>query len=160
MYYNNPVECCEKSETHSVMSNSLPPHGLYSPRNSPGQNTGVGSLSLLQGIFPTQGSNPGLLHCRQIHYQLSHNGSPRILEWVVYPFSSRSSWPKDWTGVSCITSRFFTSLAIREAQRTTTRSKNMDESCIHNIKWKKPNTRLYIDSISKAQSQENQFLVS
>ena len=160
MCYNNPVECCEKSESHSVMSNSLPPHGLYSPRNSPGQNTGVGSLSLLQGIFPTQGSNQGLLLCRQIHYQLSHSGSPRILEWVASPFSSRSSWPRDWTGVSCIAGRFFTNLAIREAQRTTTLSKNMDESCIHNIKWKKPNTRLHIDSISKAQSQENQSLVS
>ena len=54
---------------------------LYSPWNSPGQNTGVGRLSLLQGIFPTQGSNPGLLHCRQILYQLSDQGSPRILEW-------------------------------------------------------------------------------
>ena len=43
---------------------------------SPGQNTGVGSLSLLQGIFPTQGSNPGLPHCRRILYQLSHQGSP------------------------------------------------------------------------------------
>ena len=40
----------------------------YSPWNSPGQNTGVGSLSLSQGIFPTQGSNPGLLHCRRILY--------------------------------------------------------------------------------------------
>ena len=56
------------------------PHGLYSPWNSPGQNTGVDSLSLLQGIFPTQGSNPGLLHCRQIFYQLSHKGSPCGLE--------------------------------------------------------------------------------
>ena len=53
------------------MSNSLQPHGLYSPWNSLGQNTGVGSLSLLQGIFPTQGSNPGLPHCRQILYQLT-----------------------------------------------------------------------------------------
>ena len=59
-----------------------------SPCNSLGQNTGVGSLSLLQGIFPTQGLNPGLLHCRQILYQLSHKGSPRILEGVAYPFSS------------------------------------------------------------------------
>ena len=64
------------SESCSVMSNSLWPHGLYSPWNSPGQNTGVGSLSLLQGIFSTQGSNPGLLHSRQILYQLSHKGSP------------------------------------------------------------------------------------
>ena len=50
-------------------------HGLYSPWNSPGHNTGVGSLSLLQGIFPTQGSNPGLLHCGRILSQLSHKGS-------------------------------------------------------------------------------------
>ena len=48
-----------------------------SPWNSPGQNTGLGSCSLLQGIFPTQGSNPGLPHCRQILYQLKHQGSPR-----------------------------------------------------------------------------------
>ena len=55
---------------------TLQPHGLYSPWNSPGQNTGAGSLSLLQGIFPIQGSNPGLPHCRRILYQLSHKGSP------------------------------------------------------------------------------------
>ena len=71
-----------ESESCSVMSDSLRPHGLYSPWNSPGQNTGVGSLSLLQGIIPTQGSNPGLLHCGRLLYQLSHKGSPRILEWV------------------------------------------------------------------------------
>ena len=52
------------------------PRTIYSPWNSPGQNTGVGSRSLLQGIFPTQGSNPGFPHCRQILYQLSHQGSP------------------------------------------------------------------------------------
>ena len=69
------------------MSDSLRPHGLYSPRNSPGQNTGVDCHALLQGIFLTQGLNPGLPHCRQILYQLSHQGSPRILEWVAYPFS-------------------------------------------------------------------------
>ena len=68
-----------ESESRSVMSDSLQPHGLHSPRNSLGQNTGVGSLSLLQGIFPTQGSNPGLPHCRQILYQLSHQGIPRIV---------------------------------------------------------------------------------
>ena len=64
------------SVSHLVVSDSLQPHGLYSPWNSPDQNTGVGSLSLLQGIFPTQGTNPGLLLCRQILYQLSHKGSP------------------------------------------------------------------------------------
>ena len=64
-------------ESHSFVSHSLRPHRLYSPWNSPGQNTGVGSFSLLQGIFPTQGLNPGLLHCRQILYQLSY---PKQLE--------------------------------------------------------------------------------
>jgi len=62
-----------------------------SPWNSPGQNTGVGNLSLQ--IFPFQGSNPGLPHCRQILYQLSHQGSPRILEWIPYSFFSGSSQP-------------------------------------------------------------------
>ena len=65
----------KESESCSVVSDSLQPHGLYSPWNSPGQNTGVGSFSLLQGIFPTQGSNPGLLGCRWILYQLSYQGS-------------------------------------------------------------------------------------
>ena len=65
-----------QNESLSVVSNSLWPQGQYSPWNSPGQNTGVGSLSLLQGMFPTQGLNPGLPHCRQILYQLSYQGSP------------------------------------------------------------------------------------
>ena len=68
---------CPESESHSVVSNSLQPHELFSSWNSPGQNTGVEYFSLFQGIFPTQGSNPGFLHCRQILYQLSHQGSPR-----------------------------------------------------------------------------------
>ena len=65
-----------KSESRSVVSDSLGPHGLYSPWNSPGQNTVVGSLSFLQGIFPSQGSNSGLPHCRRILYHLSPKGSP------------------------------------------------------------------------------------
>ena len=66
-----------------------------SPAESQGKpkNPGVGSLSLLQWIFLTQESNQGLLHCRRILYQLSHKGSPRILEWVAYPFSSGYSQP-------------------------------------------------------------------
>ena len=79
----------EWSESHLVVSDSLWPHGLYSPWNSPGQNTGVGSLSLLQGIFPAEGWNPVPLHCRWALYQLSHKGShkgkhiPRIkLGWL------------------------------------------------------------------------------
>ena len=65
------------NESCSVVSDSLRPHGLPSPWNSPGQDTGVGSLSLLQGIFPTQESNQGLLHCRRILYQLSYQDSPK-----------------------------------------------------------------------------------
>ena len=95
-----------------VTSDSLRTHGLYSPWNSPGQNTGVGSLSLIQGIFPTQGSNPGLLHCRQIDSlpaepqekpKSTGVGSPSLLQqifltqelnqgllhyrWILYPLS-------------------------------------------------------------------------
>ena len=101
-----------ETESRSIVSDSLWPHGLYSPWNSPGQNTGVGSLSFLQGIFAIQGSDPGLPHCR---WQLSHKGSPRILEWVAYPFSSKSSQPTNQTGVSFFAGRFFTNWAIREA---------------------------------------------
>ena len=101
------------SESCSGVSDSLRPHRLYSPRNSPGQNTGVGSLSLLQGTVPTQGSNLDLPHHRQILYQLSHKGSPRILELIAYPFSSRSSRPRNGTWVSCIAGRFFTSWTTR-----------------------------------------------
>ena len=68
---------CE-SESRSVVSNSLRPPWTHSPWNSLGQSTGVGSLSLLQGIFPTKGLNPSLLHCRRILYQLSHKGSPKL----------------------------------------------------------------------------------
>ena len=65
------------SESSSVVSNSLRPHGLYNPWSSAGQNARVGSLSVLQGIFPTLGLNPGLPHFRQILYCLSHQGSPK-----------------------------------------------------------------------------------
>ena len=64
---------------------SLQSHRLYSPWNSPDQITGVGSSSFLQGIFPSQGLSPGLLHCRQILYRLSPQGSLRILEWQPIP---------------------------------------------------------------------------
>ena len=116
-YFGHLIWKCQ-SVSRSVVSDSLQPHGLYSHWNSLGQNTGVGSLSLLQGIFPTQGLNPGLLHCKQILYQLSHKGSPRILGWVVYPFSRGSSWPRNRTGVSCIAGGFFINWATREAKYT------------------------------------------
>ena len=69
-------EAQSESKSHSVVSSSLQPHRLYIPWNSPGQNAGVGSLSLLQGILWTQGLKPGLPYCRQFLYQLSHKGSP------------------------------------------------------------------------------------
>ena len=76
-------------KSHSVVSDSLQPCGLYNPWNSPDQNTGVGSLSLLQGIFPIQGSNPGLPHCRRILYLLNHQGSPVVYprEMKIYPYT-------------------------------------------------------------------------
>ena len=91
------------------------PSGSSVHRHSPGKNSGVGFHALpVQGIFPTQGSNPGLRHYRQLLYQLNHQGSPRILEGVAYPFSRESSGPRNWTGVSSIVGGFFTSRAIRE----------------------------------------------
>ena len=85
------------------------------------------------GDLPTQGLNPGLLHCRQIFYHLSHQGSPRILEWVIYPFSRRSSRPRNWTGVSCIAGGFFTNWATRKAQ-----------CCDSDIKWGKTIGKVYL----------------
>ena len=103
-----------ESKSRSVVSDCLQPHGLYSPWNSPGQNTGVGSLSLLQGIFPTQGWNLGLPRCWWILYQLSHKRSPRILAQIAYPFSSGSSQPRNLTRGSCMAGGLFTNRALRE----------------------------------------------
>ena len=75
----NPIDC------------NLPGSSLHG--DSPGKNTGVGCHALLQAIFPTQGSNPGLPYCRQSLYHLSHQGSPRILERVAYPFSRGLLYP-------------------------------------------------------------------
>ena len=118
MSWSNLLGLDKTDKIRSVVFDSLRPHGLYSPWDSPGQNTGIGNHSLLQGSFPTQVSNPGLLHCRQILNQLSHKGSPRILEWVAIPFFNGSSWPRDQTRISCasyIAGRFFTCWATGEA---------------------------------------------
>ena len=72
-----------ESESRSVVSDSLRPHGLHSAWNSPGQNTGVGGLSVLQLNFPTQGSNRCLLSCRRILYQLSRQGRPSCVQQYV-----------------------------------------------------------------------------
>ena len=81
----DPMDC-------SLLGSSV--HG-----DSPSKSIGVASHALLQGIFPTQGSNSGLPNFRQIIYHLSHQGSPWILEWVDYPFSRGSSWPRNRTRV-------------------------------------------------------------
>ena len=96
------------------MDCSLPGSSVHG--DSLGKNTWMGCHVLLQGIFPTQGPNPGLPHCRQVLYQLSHQGSPGILEWVAYTFSRVSSQRRNRTRVSCIAGGFFTSWATREAQ--------------------------------------------
>ena len=106
-----------ENESHSIVSDSLWPHGLYSWWTSPGQNTAVARLSVCQRIFSTQGWNLALPHCRHILYQLSHKGRPRILEWVTYPFSCGFSQPRNPTDVSCIAGGFFTNWSIREALR-------------------------------------------
>ena len=88
---------CEKSESHSVVSNSLWPRGT------------------VHGILQApQGLNPSFPHCRRVLYHLSHQGSPRIPTWVTYPFSNGCSQPRNQTGVSCIAGRFFTSWATRK----------------------------------------------
>ena len=122
-----------ESKSSSVISNSLQPHGLYCPWNSLGLNTGVGGLSLHQGIFPTQGLYPGLLHCRRILYQRSHQGSPRTLEWTAYAFSCRFSQPRNWTRIPCISDGFFTNWAVRETPSSSGRSPLF--SVIHDHIW-------------------------
>ena len=109
---------------HSVMPNSLPLMDCSLPGSSvhgdsPGKNTDMGCHALLQGIFPNQGSNPGLPHCRWILSCLIHQGSSRIPEWIAYAFYRGSFSPRNQTSVSCIAGRFFTSWATREAYRDT-----------------------------------------
>ena len=81
-----------ESDSHSVMPNSLWPHRLYSPWNSPSQNTGVDSLSFLQRIFSTQGLNPGLPHCRWTLYQLSYQGIPWVFITMYFYFLYDFKW--------------------------------------------------------------------
>ena len=100
------------------MDCSLPDSSVH--RDAPGKNTGVGCHALLQRLFPSQGLNPGLPDYGQILYCLSQQGSPRILEWVAYPFSRGSYQPRNRTGVFRIAGGFFISWATREALFVTT----------------------------------------
>ena len=104
-------------ESCSVVSDSLWPHRLYSPWDSPGQNTGVGGLSLLQGIFPTQGSNPGLPTLQVDSLPAEPPGKPKITGVGSLSLPGESYQPRNRTGVCCIAGRFFTSWATSEGQR-------------------------------------------
>ena len=117
----------EQSESCSVVSDSLWPHGQQSPWNSPGQNTGVGSgilqVRILEWVavpFSRRSSNPGIGHrfpALQVGYLPPEPaGKPKNKEWVAYPFCRGSFWPRNRTGVFCITGRFFTNWATSEAQ--------------------------------------------
>ena len=116
---SNSAVLCLVAQSYSTLCDPMDcsPPGSSVHEDSPGKNTGVGCHALLRRIFPTQGLNPGLPHCKWIVYCLSHQGSPRILEWVAYAFSRGSSLPRDWTGASCIAGGFFASWATREALR-------------------------------------------
>ena len=104
-----------ESESHSVKSGSLRPHTLYILWNSPNLNTGMSSLSLFQGIFPTQGLNSDLLHCRWILYHWATREGQEYRSG--YPIPSPADLPNPGIelGVSCIAGGFFTNWAIREA---------------------------------------------
>ena len=109
------VKVAQSCQTH------WDPMDFSRPWNSPGQSTGVGSLSLLQGDLPNAGienrspSNTGLPHCRRFLYQLSHKGSPRILEWVALSLLQQIFPTQESNLVSCIAGGFFTNWALREA---------------------------------------------
>ena len=112
---NYSILCAKSLQSYpTVQPHGLQPASLLCPWDSPGKNTGVGCHALFKGtfhprdqmIFPTQRSNLGLPHCRQILCQLIHKGSQRTLEWVANPFSSGSSWPRNRTEVSCIAGGF------------------------------------------------------
>ena len=109
------VLCCAESLSWPTLCNPMDcsPPGSSVRGDSPGKNTRADCHALLQRIFPTQGSNPGLPHCRQI---LSHQGSPRILEWVAYPFSRGSSQSRNLIGISCTAGGLSTSWATRKTQ--------------------------------------------
>ena len=111
--HHDRVCVCSGAQSCQTLCDTMncSPPGSFVHGNSPGKNNAVGSHVFLQGIFPTQGSNPSLPYCRWIFYHLS----PWILEWISYPFSRGSSWPRSQTRVFCIAGRFFTSWATREA---------------------------------------------
>ena len=108
-------------------------HQASLPMGVSRQEYRVGCHALLQGTFPTQGSNPGLLHNRWILYHLSYQGSPRILEWITYPFSRGTSGPRNWTRVSCIAGGFFNQLSYEESPAVILESKRIKSVTVYTI---------------------------
>ena len=103
---------------------------LVMPWNFSGQNTEVGNLSLLQGVFPTQGSNPGLPHCRLIEPQ----GKPKNTEvGVPYPLSSGYSWPRNWTRSPALQTDSLANWAIREAHKLVVMNKSIRSLQLKNM---------------------------
>ena len=137
----------------SLWSHGLQPSRLLCPWGFSRQEYWSGLPCLLQGIFPTQGSNPDLPHCGQILYWLSHQGSPGTLEWVAYPFSRGSSQPRNRTGVSCIAGRFFTSWATRDASCPLRDGKPLQYSCLQNtmnsVKKPKDDTGIWAPQVGR-----------
>ena len=119
------------------MSNSLQPHGIYCPWSSPGQNTGVDSLSLLQGSFPTQGLNPGLLHYRQILYKLTHREAQRVSESQANVSESRHSSDSSLLQIKAQTPCFI-------LQETPVYRSIQCIQCTRNKKWGRMKTSLNI----------------
>ena len=117
--WDSVTPCCvvHGSPVVSTLCNptDCSPPGSSVHRDSPGKHTGVGCHALLQGLFPMQWPNPGLLQCRHILYRVSLQGSPRIPEWVAYHFFRATSQPRNQTRNSCIAGGFFTSWATRKA---------------------------------------------
>ena len=118
--------CCAQSLSHVQLCATPWTVACQTPLSLGILQARVGYHALLQGILPTQGWNPGLPHCRLILYQMSHQGSPRTLQWIACPFSRRSSRPRNQTRVSRIAGRFLTSWATREVDM------NVYRSLIHN----------------------------
>ena len=112
-YLQSPHMLCLVTQSCLTLCNPMDctPPGSSVHGGSPGKNIGVGCHAILQEVFPIQGLNPVLSHWRGILYHLSHQRSPRVLEWVTYPLSRGSSNP----GIACIAGGFFTNWAIREA---------------------------------------------
>ena len=129
-----------ESESRSVRSDSLRPHGPYSPWNFLGQNSGVGSLSLLQRNLPKVGIKPSPPTLQADSSLAEPPGKPKNTGVYSCPFSSRSSWPRDRTGVSCTAGGSFANWAARGANETRRRaphscSSNFSYNCLSMTKY-------------------------